>query len=98
VIEEGALRSRARGRCRLPLVGDPLGHHLPRDAPSTNPYLWVDTKAILEHLSMSRATLDRLHQEGVLVEKRHFIKKNPTASRGVFLWNVQRCDLALDRI
>ena len=64
---------------------------------TTNPYLWVDTKAILEHLSMSRATLDRLRQEGVLVEKRHFIKKNPTAARGVFLWNVQRCDLALDR-
>ena len=52
---------------------------------TTNPYLWVDTKAILEHLSMSRATLDRLRQEGVLVEKRHFIKKNPTAARGVFL-------------
>lgn len=65
---------------------------------TTNPCLWVDTKAILEHLSMSRATLDRLRQEGVLVEKRHFIKKNPTAARGVFLWNVQRCDLALDRI
>ena len=65
---------------------------------TTNPYLWVDTKAILEHLSMSRATLGRLRQEGVLVEKRHFIKKNPTAARGLFLWNVQRCDLALDRI
>lgn len=98
MIEGGALRSRARGRCALPLVGDPFGRHLLHGVPSMNPYLWVDTKAILEHLSMSRATLDRLHQEGVLVEKRHFIKKNPTASRGVFLWNVQCCDLALNRI
>ena len=80
------------------MVGDPFGRHLPHGAPTTHPYLWVDTKAILEYLSMSRTTLDRLRQEGVLVEKRHFIKKNPTAARGVFLWNVQRCDLALDRI
>ena len=80
------------------MAGDSLGRHLPHALLTTNPYQWVDTKAILEHLSMSRATLDRLRQEGVLVEKRHFIKKNPTAARGVFLWNVQRCDLALDRI
>lgn len=60
--------------------------------------LWVDTPGILRHLCLSRATLNRLRQEGVLVERRHYIKKNPTVTRGVFLWNVQRCDLALDRI
>ncbi|NDC16116.1 MAG: hypothetical protein EBZ76_13385 [Synechococcaceae bacterium WB9_2_170] len=60
--------------------------------------LWVETRAIVRHLSISRTTLDRLRQEGVLVERRHYIKKNPLAARGVFLWHRQRCDLALHRI
>jgi hypothetical protein len=94
----GVLRSRARGRCRLPRERDRLGLYPGCEASLSSPSLWVDTKAILRHLSISRATLDRLRQEGVLVEKRHYIKKNPMAMRGVFLWNRQRCDLALDRI
>lgn len=76
----------------------PSGRGQKHALPPESPYLWVETKAILGHLSISRATLNRLRQEGVLVEKRHYIKKNPMASRGVFLWNIQRCDLALDRV
>ncbi len=68
------------------------------EASLSSPSLWVDTKAILCHLSISRATLDRLRQEGVLEGKQYYIKKYPTAMRSVFLWNRQRCDLALDRL
>ena len=68
------------------------------EAPQQASALWVDTRGILQHLCISRTTLDRLRQEGVLVERRHYVKKNPTSSRGVFLWNTQRCDLALDRV
>ena len=82
----------------MPRERDRLGLYSGCEASLSSPSLWVDTKAILHHLSISRTTLDRLRQEGVLVEKWHYIKKNPTAMRGVFLWNRQRCDLALDRI
>ncbi len=54
------LRSRARGRCRLPRERDRLGLYPGCEASLSSTSLWVDTKAILHHLSISRATLDRL--------------------------------------
>lgn len=86
------VRSRARGRCHLP--GRPAQRATDL---SGGDHLWVDTREILDHLRISRSTLDHLRQEGVLVERRHYVKKNPLAIRGVFLWHRQRCDLALHR-
>jgi len=78
----------------------PCSRRLPVSAkpPCSDVRDWIETRELLGHLGICRSTLDRLRQEGVLVFQRHFIKKNPHAARGVFLWHRQRCELALNRL
>ena len=60
--------------------------------------LWVTTKEMAEHLSMSEKTLYRMKSAGVLKGGRHWTRINPAAPKSPMVWHIQRCEIALGRV
>ena len=60
--------------------------------------LWVTTKEMAEHLSMSEKTLYRMKSAGVLKSRRHWTRINPAAPKSPMVWHIQRCEIALGRV
>jgi len=56
---------------------------------------WKKTSEAAMILSISGKTLLKLRKNGVLLSKKHYRKKNPTAARPTYLWNIETCGEAL---
>lgn len=59
--------------------------------------LWIPTAQASVMLGISRKTLFRLKQQGILKPERHWARKNPARRSSDLLWHIQRCQLALGR-
>jgi hypothetical protein len=60
--------------------------------------LWISTAQASIQLGISRKTLFRLKQQGILKQERHWARKNPGRRCSDLLWHIQRCQLTLGRI
>ena len=64
---------------------------------STPEALWIPTAQASLLLGISRKTLFRLKNQGILKPERHWARKNPSRRCSDLLWHIQRCQLALGR-
>lgn len=60
--------------------------------------MWISTNEMAEVLGVHHKTLRRMKTDGMFREGHHFVKKNPSSPRGVFLWHHQRVEMCLGRI
>lgn len=60
--------------------------------------LWLTTAQASIQLGISRKTLFRLKQQGILKPERHWARKNPGRRCSDLLWHIHRCQLTLGRI
>lgn len=49
---------------------------------------WVDSSEIARLINVSKRTLWRLREQGLLQEGHHFVRKNPLNYTGPTLWDV----------
>jgi hypothetical protein len=56
---------------------------------------WLATPAPCQELRISRSTLSRWRQRGLLRSGHHWARKNPACPRSDLLWHGQRCQAAL---
>ncbi len=59
---------------------------------------WINTNSIADRLGISKKTIYRMKNAGVLVKGRHWIRSNPGAPKSPMVWHYQRCEIALGRI
>jgi hypothetical protein len=52
---------------------------------------WLDTAEAADRLGITPRQLLELRKKGVLKSRKHYRKKNPTAYRPTYIWNVERC-------
>ena len=61
------------------------------------PITWLSTPELCTHLGVSRSSLRRWSQSGVLREGQHWVRKNPCRPRSDQLWQLERCAEQLRR-
>ena len=59
--------------------------------------LWVDTKAIVAHLGISRAKMFDMKKRGFLKQGHHWTRKDPSRAKSDLLWHMDRIDSELGR-
>jgi predicted DNA-binding transcriptional regulator AlpA len=57
---------------------------------------WISTPELCAELAISRTTLYRWRQRGVLRQGLHWVRKNPGAPRSDHLWSPTACRVALN--
>ena len=58
---------------------------------------WLSTPELCSHLGVSRSSLRRWSQSGVLREGQHWVRMNPCCPRSDQLWQPERCAEQLNR-
>ena len=61
------------------------------------PISWLSTPELCTRLGVSRSSLRRWSQSGVLREGQHWVRMNPCCPRSDQLWQPERCDEQLNR-
>jgi len=57
--------------------------------------IWLDTSTLCKELAISRSTLARWRERGLLRAGQHWARKNPAAPRSDLLWHRHRCGALL---
>ena len=59
--------------------------------------VWASTSECCATLGVSRSSLRRWRQSGLLREGQHWVRMNPCCPRSDQLWSIERCALQLNR-
>jgi hypothetical protein len=59
--------------------------------------LWVSTPELCTRLQVSRSSLRRWVQSGLLREGQHWVRMNPCCPRSHQLWQLERCAEQINR-
>ncbi len=62
-----------------------------------DPSPWLRTPELCRHLTISRSTLRRWRQVGILRQGQHWVRLNPCCPRSDHLWHLERCTEQLRR-